>query len=129
MSAKPQGGENRNSYRDQLWALAVRLTAGVAVLTEEVLRPTGADGTAAEGPARQEIVSSSEGDEEVARSVLLSEANTLEEVYAALARLDAGMFGKCEQCGRAITKTRLDAIPYARYCISCAGVAQSCETH
>jgi hypothetical protein len=38
---------------------------------------------------------------------------------AALARLDAGRFGWCQQCGSAITATRLAQIPQARYCPAC----------
>src|SRR3954453_1426912 len=45
----------------------------------------------------------------------------LEEVDAALARLDAGTYGHCEVCGGAIAAGRLEARPTARRCIGCAG--------
>ncbi len=45
----------------------------------------------------------------------------LAEVDAALARLDAGHYGRCESCGRAIGDERLSARPAARWCIECAG--------
>ena len=38
----------------------------------------------------------------------------------ALAELDAGSYGLCESCGRAIGAERLAARPAARTCISCA---------
>jgi DnaK suppressor protein len=41
----------------------------------------------------------------------------LEQVRDALARLDAGTFGKCTICGREIEKARLEAIPWTPYCI------------
>jgi RNA polymerase-binding protein DksA len=41
------------------------------------------------------------------------------QVAAALERLDAGTFGKCLDCGRAIPEARLDAVPYTAYCIDC----------
>ena len=44
----------------------------------------------------------------------------LEEVDAAIARLDAGTYGVCERCGRAITPARLDVRPTARTCVGCA---------
>jgi RNA polymerase-binding transcription factor DksA len=50
----------------------------------------------------------------------MSEEQILGEATAALERLAAGTFGTCEKCGRAITKSRLDALPYARACTSCA---------
>ncbi|MEZ4771484.1 MAG: TraR/DksA C4-type zinc finger protein [Caldilineales bacterium] len=43
----------------------------------------------------------------------------LVEVDAALARLDKGTYGLCERCGNQIDYARLQALPYARLCISC----------
>ena len=43
----------------------------------------------------------------------------LREVVAALAKIDDGSFGTCERCGEAIAEKRLDALPFARYCITC----------
>jgi DnaK suppressor protein len=40
-------------------------------------------------------------------------------VEAALARLDAGTYGACTACGRAITPERLEALPAAALCIDC----------
>jgi len=31
-----------------------------------------------------------------------------------------GTLGRCEVCGKAISRSRLDAVPYARDCIRCA---------
>jgi len=42
---------------------------------------------------------------------------SLEEVAEALARLDAGTFGHCLDCGDAIDPARLEAMPATRYCI------------
>jgi len=44
----------------------------------------------------------------------------LEEIEAALARLDDGTFGVCERCGRALGHTRLTAEPAARFCFGCS---------
>jgi DnaK suppressor protein len=43
----------------------------------------------------------------------------LELVDAALARLDAGTFGTCTRCGKAIAPERLEALPWAAWCIDC----------
>jgi len=43
----------------------------------------------------------------------------LELVDAALGRLDAGTFGTCLRCGNAIAPARLEALPWAAYCITC----------
>jgi DnaK suppressor protein len=43
----------------------------------------------------------------------------LELVEAALARLDAGTYGVCLRCGRAIAEGRLEALPWVAHCIDC----------
>lgn len=40
-------------------------------------------------------------------------------VDAALARIDAGTFGRCLRCGNEIAAERLEALPWAAYCITC----------
>ena len=44
----------------------------------------------------------------------------LDEIDAAVARLEAGTYGTCEQCGTPIDEERLAARPAARTCIRCA---------
>ncbi len=44
---------------------------------------------------------------------------TLEEVSRALAKLDNGTFGLCESCGARVDRARLEALPYAKYCLTC----------
>ncbi len=42
---------------------------------------------------------------------------TLEEIDAALARIDDGTYGRCLECGKEILEERLEAIPWTRYCV------------
>jgi len=44
----------------------------------------------------------------------------LVDVEHALAKMDAGNYGTCESCHQEIAPARLEAMPAARYCISCA---------
>src|SRR3954452_17374777 len=48
-----------------------------------------------------------------------NEQHLLEEIDAALARIEEGGFGRCEQCGHAIARERLQAVAYSRYCGHC----------
>ena len=51
---------------------------------------------------------------------LLAEArHEREQLDAALARLDAGTYGRCERCGEPIARARLDALPATTVCIAC----------
>jgi len=43
----------------------------------------------------------------------------LQETEDALARLDGGTFGVCEQCGGGISPQRLEILPAARLCVMC----------
>jgi RNA polymerase-binding protein DksA len=43
-----------------------------------------------------------------------------DQVEHALARLEAGTFGRCTSCGREIGVERLEAIPWTPVCIDCA---------
>jgi DnaK suppressor protein len=43
----------------------------------------------------------------------------LKEVVSALKKIEDGGFGTCERCGEAIADKRLEALPFARYCIGC----------
>ena len=42
-----------------------------------------------------------------------------EEIQAALARMEAGTYGRCETCGHALPPARLDTLPMARRCVHC----------
>ena len=51
------------------------------------------------------------------------EQNTLDllsKVDRALARIEAGEYGICESCSKAIPVERLDVLPYATLCVECA---------
>ncbi|MCP3140091.1 TraR/DksA family transcriptional regulator [Pyxidicoccus xibeiensis] len=53
-----------------------------------------------------------------------SERRELKDIEEALARIDKGAFGRCMQCGGAIGRHWLRAIPEARHCLTCAAVAR-----
>ena len=43
----------------------------------------------------------------------------IDEIDAALAKIEAGTYGDCESCGRPIPEARLEALPHARLCVTC----------
>lgn len=60
------------------------------------------------------------------RAFLLTHASTeataqeLVELNEALARLDAGTWGRCERCGGAVGRDRLRSLPETRFCLVCS---------
>lgn len=49
-----------------------------------------------------------------------AEQQELEAVESAIARVEAGTYGRCESCGRAIGRQRLKALPEAKLCLDCS---------
>ncbi|MBA4190529.1 MAG: hypothetical protein C0467_21290 [Planctomycetaceae bacterium] len=108
-------------YRLQLQSLIDPLKEKISELEAEALRPTaGAEKNPDKMPAHDADPETRDTEDQAALAILGSEQHIMAEVTQALARLDAGTFGACEKCGHAITKARLDAVPYARNCIRCA---------
>ena len=61
---------------------------------------------------------------EMAVRQLESESGRLREVREALRRVDEGMFGVCLRCDSDISLKRLDAVPWAAYCLNCQDQAE-----
>ncbi len=56
---------------------------------------------------------------EVADASVARARDAIEDIDAALARMDAGTYGLCESCGLRIPVERLEVIPHARFCVPC----------
>lgn len=57
------------------------------------------------------------------RFVRAVEAEALDRVERALQKLDEGTYGTCDDCGRAISATRIDTAPDSVLCVACEGRA------
>jgi DnaK suppressor protein len=57
--------------------------------------------------------------DEICSQLVEIESRELGQIEHALQRIAAGLYGRCEFCGRAISATRLSALPYANSCIEC----------
>jgi RNA polymerase-binding transcription factor DksA len=53
------------------------------------------------------------------QAIVANSRLVLHQVRAALARLDSGVYGVCERCGKPIEPRRLEALPYATLCRDC----------
>ena len=100
-------------FRTRLADARRRLARTVAATDEELAPPAEA------GPRE-----TGEGAATAMVSVLLArlegqERHELDEIEAAQARLETGIFGVCEGCHRPIPLARLRAMPAARLCAIC----------
>ena len=48
-----------------------------------------------------------------------AERDQLQLIEEALARLNEGEFGVCSSCSNEIKASRLEAVPWAKYCLNC----------
>jgi len=58
-------------------------------------------------------------------ALLELETETLRGIDVAIARLEAGTYGLCADCGEPISETRLQALPFATACRDCQAVRES----
>ncbi len=63
-------------------------------------------------------------EQEFSLGLLESERAVLEEINEALARIDSGTYGVCQGTGKPIGMARLQARPWARYCIEYARMVE-----
>jgi DnaK suppressor protein len=101
-------------YRNLLEARRINLRASVA-RTEE-------DGRAAQATdSAQDIADRATSSYQ--KEFLFARSNNdrqfLQMVEHALSNIVEGTYGECENCGNDINERRLEAVPWARHCISC----------
>lgn len=56
---------------------------------------------------------------ELLMSMSTNDRQLLDSIDAALARIEEGEYGKCDNCGELIHEKRLEALPWAQHCVDC----------
>lgn len=110
------------SYRTTLQNLRARLRGDLDQMTDEALRRAQPEssGNLSNVPLHLADVGTENYDQEFTLGLIENEQTTLEQINQALSRIEAKTFGRCEECGEAIAKPRLQALPYTAHCIQCA---------
>jgi RNA polymerase-binding transcription factor DksA len=111
-----------DAYRQGLLALLGRLDGDRSQLAGEVTQAIGgeASGGLSDVPVHPADLGTHDFEERVTLDLLDNEEQIMEEINDALARIDQGLFGRCEACRKDIARARLRALPYARFCVACA---------
>jgi DnaK suppressor protein len=108
-------------YREKLHAIRARLRGDVTAMAEVALRKSGIEGNDSNAmPIHMAELGSDNFEQEFTLGLLEADEDTLSLIDSALGRIEGGSFGQCIQCDGAISKTRLNAIPYTPVCIKCA---------
>jgi RNA polymerase-binding transcription factor DksA len=110
-----------NHFRKRLQEYAARAQSVASGLEEQSRQTTGEGaGDLSSAPMHLGDVGTEVYLQEMNATLLEHEEHVTREIRDALARIDAGTFGICENCDKKIPLGRLDAVPYARYCVACA---------
>ena len=81
--------------------------------------PAEAAGALSTMPSHFGEMASETYEQELSIEILGKVQVELQQIEEALARIDTRAYGVCEDCGGTIPKTRLEALPAARFCIAC----------
>lgn len=111
-----------NAARKRLEELLAELEASAQVLQHSGGADTGELSTLDQHPADSGTSLADADREEASLEVMLAQQ---ERVRAALARVDAGTYGQCVDCGRQLPEERLDARPEADRCVDCQQKAEA----
>ena len=114
-------------YKERLILLRARLRGDVNAMAEAALSKTRteASGDLSSMPIHLADVGSDNYEQEFTLSLMQSEEETLDQIEAALERIEDAVYGSCVECDGRITKTRLNAIPYTPFCIKCPSELQN----
>jgi DnaK suppressor protein len=109
---------------DELAEVRAELDAQARTLRAEIDRAEAASESlkrdqSSEGSGDEADAGSKTFEREHEMSLSNNSRDLLVQVERALGRLDAGTYGRCEECGDAIPKARLQAFPRATLCVAC----------
>lgn len=108
-------------FRQKLLTLRARLSGEVSQLTDEAFHGHAGD---SKQPNHIAELGSDAYEQDVTIQMLQSEESVLNEINQAITRVENGTYGICEMSGKPIPKARLNAIPWARYRVECAKIAE-----
>jgi DnaK suppressor protein len=99
-----------------------QLSGDVDSIESEALRKNRADATGdlSSMPIHMADMGSDTFEQDFTLGLMSSERKIVAEILAALKRIQDGTYGICEGTGRPIPKARLEASPWARYCVEYA---------
>ncbi len=109
-------------YKELLLAKRSEILGNVTHMENEALRKQRSD--LSNMPIHMADAGSDTFEQENTLGLMDSERKLLQEIYDALGRIENKTYGICEGGAEPIPQTRLNAIPWARYCVKCANLAE-----
>jgi DnaK suppressor protein len=114
------------AFKEKLHVIRARLRGDVTAMAEVALRKSGIEGSDSNAmPIHMAELGSDNFEQEFTLGLMEADEGTLNSIDLALERIQDGSYGKCIQCEGAISKARLNAIPYTPVCIKCAELQEN----
>jgi DnaK suppressor protein len=113
-------------YKQLLLDKMQEIVGDVNSIEDEALKKSRLDasGDLSSMPIHMADIGTDNYEQEFALNLLDSERKMLRDIIEALQKVDEGVYGICEVTGRGISKDRLEARPWARYCIEYAKLVE-----
>ena len=109
-------------FKAMLLAKRKEILGNVISMEDETLRRENSDLSSM--PIHMADLGTDNYDLENTLYLMESERKILAEIDEALFRIEEGSYGICEGSGEQISKPRLEAIPWARYCVDYASLLE-----
>ena len=118
--------EEIQHFKELLLQKRAELIGDVNSIENEALKKSRLDaaGDLSSMPIHMADIGTDNFEQEFALGLMDSERKILAEIADALGRIDKGVYGICEGTGKPIAKARLEANPWARYCIKYATMVE-----
>jgi len=109
-------------FEQMLLEKRLEIIGSVTEMEDEVLKKSRLDssGDLSSMPIHMADLGTDNYEQEFALGLMDSERKLLHEINEALQRIDDGTYGICEETQKPIQKARLEARPWARYCVEYA---------
>jgi RNA polymerase-binding transcription factor DksA len=109
-------------FKSQLLGLRARLRGDVTALADAALRKTRSEssGDLSSMPIHMADLGTDAFEQEFTLSLMEHDGSALEQIEAALVRIEDGQYGVCVECEAKIPKARLQVLPQTPYCVKCA---------
>jgi RNA polymerase-binding transcription factor DksA len=116
-----------DKLKNRLREMAARLVGDTTALEDSARTSTGGDvaGNLSNAPMHLADLGTEVYMQELNSTLLQNQEHLRDEVIGALKRIEAGTYGQCESCEQRILESRLEVLPFARYCTACAEAEQS----
>ena len=109
-------------FKERLLSLRARLRGDVSAMADAALKKTRteANGDLSSMPIHMADVGTDAFEQEFTLSLMEHEGDALEQIEAALVRIEDGLYGVCLECEAKIPKARLQVLPQTPHCVKCA---------